>query len=123
MSEFTALRPDQQRANEHRVPGKLVVDAGLDAVFRIGAAVEILGKQRPSLGMGGEILAQELKLLRRKAAVLLPPYRLLGAFVGDDELVLGTAAGMGAGLGAEGAAAHEGAFAIGDRVLDQDCVR
>ena len=30
---------------------------------------------------------------------------------------------MRAGLGAEGAAAHEEAFAIGDRVLDQDCVR
>ena len=105
------------------MPGKLVVDSGLDAVFRVGAAVEVLGKQGLALGVGNEIVEQELKLLRRKAAVLLPPHRLLAALVGDDELVLGTAAGMGAGLGAEGAAAHEDAFAIGDRVLDQDCVR
>ena len=56
MRKLGALRPDQQRADEHRMPGELVIDAGLDAVFRIGAAVEILREQRLALGVGDEIV-------------------------------------------------------------------
>src|SRR5262249_41009417 len=57
------------------------------------------------------------KLLRRKLAVLLPPDGLLGAAVADDELVLGAAAGMHAGLGGKGAALHHLRFAPGNGVL------
>ena len=42
MRQFGALGPDQQRANEHRMPGKLVIDPRLDPVLRVGAAVEVL---------------------------------------------------------------------------------
>ncbi len=47
---------------------------------------------------------------------------LLGLRVGDDELVLGAAAGVNAGLGAECAALDEEAFAVGNRMLGQDRV-
>ena len=40
--ELRALGPDQQLPDEQRVPGVFGEDAGLDAVFRVGAAVEIL---------------------------------------------------------------------------------
>ena len=68
--------------------------------------------------MGDEIVEQQLEFLRREAAILLPPHGLLGLRVDDDEFVLGAAAGMRAGLGAERAAVDELAFAVGDRVLD-----
>ena len=100
------------------MPGELVIDAGPDAVFRIGAAVEILRIESLALGVGDEIVEQQLEFFRREAAVLLPPNGLLGLAVDDDEFILGTAAGMGAGLGAECSALDEGAFAIGDRALD-----
>ncbi len=61
--------------------------------------------------MGNEIVEQQLKFFRRQPAVLLPPYGLLGLCVGDDEFVLGAAAGMDAGLGAERSALDEKAFA------------
>ena len=113
-----ALRPDQQRADEQRVPGDLVIDARPDAVSGIGAAVEILRIQGLALGVGDEIVEQQLEFLGREAAIPLPPHRFLSLCVGDDEFVLGTAAGMRAGLGAERAALNEVAFAVGDRVLD-----
>ena len=101
------------------MPGDLVVDAGLDPVFRIGAAIEILRVQRLALGVGNEIVEQQLEFFRRQAAVLLPPDGLLGLRVDDDELVLGAAAGVRAGFGAERAAIDKRAFAVGDRMLDQ----
>ena len=45
LGEVDALGTDQQLANEQRVPGVFGEDAGLDAVFRIGAAVQILREQ------------------------------------------------------------------------------
>ena len=43
--ELGALGTDQQLADEQRMPGQFGEDAGLDLVFRIGAAVEILREQ------------------------------------------------------------------------------
>jgi hypothetical protein len=45
------------------VPGKLVVDPRLDAIFRVGAAIEILREQGLAFGVGDEVVEQELKLL------------------------------------------------------------
>ena len=100
------------------MPGELVIDAGLDAVSRIGTAVEVLRIQGLATGVGNEIVEQQLKFFRRQTAVFLPPNRLLGLGVGDDEFVFGAAAGMDPGFGAECAALNQRAFAIGDRVFD-----
>ena len=117
VGELGALRADQQRADEQRVPGELGEDARLDAVFRIGAAIEVLREQLLALGVREEVVEQHIELLRRELAVLLPPDRLFGLLVADDELVLGRAAGVDAGLGAERAALDDVAFVGGDRVL------
>ncbi len=122
MGKLGALGPDQQRADEHRVPGEFVVDPRLDPVFRIGAAIEVLRVQRLAFGVGDEIVEQQLEFVGRQTAVLLPPHRFVGRVVDDDELVLGTAAGVHAGFGTERPAMDELAFAIGDGVFDQDRV-
>ena len=108
--KLAPLRADQQRADEQRVPGKLGEHARLDAVFRIGAAIEVLREKLLALGVLEEVVEQNIELLRRKLAVLLPPDRLLGGVVADDELVLRRAAGVDAGLGAERAALDDVAF-------------
>ncbi len=89
------------------MPGELVIDPRLDAVFRIGAAIEVLRVQRLAFGVGDEIVEQQLEFVGRQTAVLLPPHRLVGRVVDDDELVLGTAAGVHAGFGAERPAMDE----------------
>src|SRR5437588_7680243 len=80
------------------MPGELGEDAGPDPVIRIGAAVEVLGKQRLASGMGNEVIIERLELLGRDLAVSLPPHGFFGERIADCVLVLGTAAGMGAGL-------------------------
>ncbi len=62
--EFRRLGADQQRADEQRMPGEFGEDAGLDPVGRVGAAVQILRKQRHAFGMLEEILIERLELLR-----------------------------------------------------------
>ena len=56
---------DQKLADEQRVPGELGEDAGLDGEFAVGAAIEVLRVERLAFGVGDEILAQRLELLRR----------------------------------------------------------
>src|SRR5579863_6947658 len=118
MSEVGAFGPDQQRADEYRMPGELVINAGLDAISRIGAAIEVLCKQSLAPGVGNEIVEQQLELFGGEAAVLFPPYGLLGLSVGDDEFIFGAAAGMDPRFGAECATLDQKPFAIGDRMLD-----
>ncbi len=104
------------------MPRQLIIDTDLDAIFLIGAAIKILRIKRLALGVRDEIVEQKLELLGRQPAVLFPPNGFFRLGVGDDELILGTTAGMDAGLGTEGAAVHQLAFAVGDRVLDQNSV-
>jgi hypothetical protein len=85
--------------------------------FGIGAAIEVLRVELLALGVLEEIGEQHVELLRRKLAVLLPPDGLLGLRVADHELVLGRAAGVDAGLGAERAALDDMTFPGGDRVF------
>ena len=115
--DLGAVRPDEQVADEQRVPRELGEHPRLDPVGRIGAAVEVLGEQLPALGMLQEVLAQGLELLGRDRAVVVPPDLVLGAGVADHELVLGRAAGMAAGGGDDRAAAGELRLLAGQRLL------
>ena len=66
--EIVALGPDQQLADEQRMPGVFGEDAGLDPVFRIGAAVEILREQLLAFGVrlkiGQQIVEISFDILR-----------------------------------------------------------
>ena len=115
--ELGALRTDQQLADEQRVPGELGEDAGLDPVLRIGAAVEVLREQRLALRMREEVLIQSLELLFALLAVAVPPDGVFGQRIDDRMLVLGRAAGVMTGLGAERAAGDDSGLAVADRVL------
>src|SRR5262249_54233798 len=117
VGELGALGADQQRADEQRGPGELGVDAGLDAVFGVGAAVEVLSVELLALGVLEEVLVEQVELGRRELAVLGPPDGLLGLLVADHELVLRAAARVDAGLGAERSALDDRALAVRDRVL------
>ena len=99
------------------MPGELGEHARLDAVFRIGAAIEVLREKLLALGVLEEIVEQHIELLRRQLAVLFPPDRLFGGVVADDELVFRRAAGVDAGLGAERAALDDVAFLGGNGVF------
>jgi hypothetical protein len=44
------------------MPGEFGIDPRLDAVFRIGAAIEVLRVQRLALGMRDEIVEQQLEI-------------------------------------------------------------
>ena len=115
--EIRAIRADQQRADEQRVPREFGEDARLDAIFRVGAAKEVLRENFLALGVLEEIVEQQIELRRRQLAVLFPPDRLFGGLVADDEFVFRRAAGVNAGLGTEGAAFDDVAFLVGDRVF------
>ena len=115
--ELVALGADQQLPDEQRVPGVFGEHAGLDPVFRIGAAVEILREQFLAFGVRLEIGEQIVEILLRHFAVAVPPHRILGERIDDGVLVLRRAAGVVAGLGAERAAFDQRGFAGRDRML------
>ena len=115
--EFDGIRTDQKLADKQRVPGQFGEDPGLDAVFRIGAAIEVLRVQLLALRVRNEIVVQELKLFGRELAVALPPHRFLGERVADRVLVLGGSAGMDAGLRADRSALDQRGFLGGQRMF------
>ena len=115
--ELRAIGTDQELADEQRVPGVFGEHANLDAVFRIGAAEQVLREQLLAADVGAEIFQQVLEVLFALLAVAAPPDDVLGGGVDDGVLVLGRAAGVMPGLGAERTALHDVAFARRDGVL------
>ena len=115
--KLRALGPDQELANEQRVPGKLREHAHLDAVSRIRAAVKILCKERLAARMGKKVLQQLLEVRRGDLAVAVPPHRTFGQVIDDGVLVLGGAPGMDARLGAKRPSFDNSGLAGSDRML------
>src|SRR5215472_8130857 len=72
--------------------------------------------------MRDHVVIEQLEISLTEVAIAAPPNRILGERVDDNVFVLRAAAGMDAGLGAEGAALHERAFTISHRVLHQNGV-
>src|ERR1700739_5718 len=72
--------------------------------------------------MRDHVVVEQLEIGLAEFPVAAPPHRVFGKRVDDDVLVFGAATGMDAGLGAEGTALHERAFAISDGVLHQNGV-
>ena len=117
LDEFGALGADQELMDEQRMPGQFSKDAGLDLVFRIGAAVEILREQFLALAVRDEVGEQRVEVLSAHLAIAVPPHRIPGEVVDDRILVLRRAAGVMAGLGTERAARDDRAFARCDGML------
>ena len=67
--------------------------------------------------MRDEVVVEQLEIGLRDLAVAVPPDRALGQRIDDGMLVLGAAAGVDAGLGADRPALDEGGLAAGDGVL------
>src|SRR6266849_6641692 len=99
------------------MPSQLGEYAGFDAIFRIGAAIEVLNVKLLALRVLKKILVQQFELGRGQLAVLFPPDGLFGVLVADDELVLGATAGVDAGFSAQRAALNQMGFAIGKRMF------
>ncbi len=115
--KLVGLGADQQRADEQRVPGELGEDAGLDAVVRVGAAVEILSEEFFAFGVGDEVGEQIVEVLFRDFLVVVPPDFLLGEFVDHRVFVFRGAAGVVAGLRAKRAAGDDLTLVALERML------
>ena len=81
------------------MPGEFGEDARPDAQRRVGAAVEVLGEQRLALGVADEVGEQSVEMLDRHRVVVFPPDDRAGLRVAHNELVLGAASGVHAGVG------------------------
>src|SRR6266851_934915 len=99
------------------MPSELSEHAGFDAIFRVGAAIEVLSVKLLALRVLKKVLVQQFELGRGQLAVLFPPDGLLGVLVADDKLVLGATAGVDAGFSAQRATLHQLGFVVGERVL------
>ncbi len=111
----------QQGADEQAVPGELGNDAHVDAVRRLRAAEQILHEQV----LLGRHVRQEIGLQRcerlfgHRAVDVAPVNGIFGLGVTDDELVLGRAAGVLAGLDHQRPVLGEQPLAAADGFLDQ----
>ena len=115
--KLRVLGADQELADEQRVPGIFGEDACLDAVFRVGAAIEVLREQRLAFGVGEKILQQVLEVLFVLLAVAVPPHGVFGRRIDHGVLVLRRTASVVSGFGAQRAAGDDGRLAVADGVL------
>ena len=115
--QFGEFRADQKLADKQRVPGIFGVNAHLDAVARIGAAIEVLREQGLALHMRAEVAEHRGELCLGLLAVAVPPQNVVRELVVDGVLVLGRTAGVVAGKGRQRAAFDHLGFAIADRML------
>ena len=89
-----SIRTNEQVADEERVPGEFGENPRPDAVFRIGAAIEVLREQLPALRVRDEVVMEKLKLLGRDLAVAVPPHGIFGDGIADRVLVLRAATSL-----------------------------
>ena len=120
VGEFENVGADQQLTNEERVPGEFGIDARFYPVFRIGAAIEVLREQCLAARMRDHIVVEQFEIGLAELAVAVPPDGVFGQRIDDGVLVLGASPSMHAGFGAKRAALDQRAFAVPDRMLDQD---
>ncbi len=125
VGKLVGFGANKQGANEQIVPGEFVYDAHADPVLGLRAAVEILDEQGVLLAKRNqEILVQPVERFRVHRLVhRSPPDCVVGEFVADNELVLGTSAGVVAGLDDERPVFGEKPFLALDGKLYERCRR
>src|SRR5208282_6197170 len=74
-------------------------DARPDTQRRVGAAVEVLGEQRLALGVADEVGDEGVEMLDRHRVVVIPQDARGALGVAHNELVLGAASRVHAGVG------------------------
>jgi len=109
--EFGALGAAQHVAVEQRVPGQLGDHAHVEPVRRIGATVEILDEVVAALHVFEHVGVEHVEGGRVHRLVVVPPDRVFHIRCAHHELVLGRAAGMGAGRNHDRAALADVALA------------
>ena len=119
--QFSRRRTAQQRADELAVPGEFGDDLHADAMLGLRTAEQLLTIKPRAIGkVRKEVGLQRRKMLGRHRDVgLAPPDGAPRLVVLDDELVLGAAPGVLAGLDDQRAILGEQALAAPDCFLDQ----
>ena len=79
-------------------------DTDADTIRGIGSALQILLIELETRGVGQHVGQEKIEGLGTDGGIVVPPYAGLGRRIADDELVLGRAAGVRAGID------HQGAF-------------
>ena len=115
--EIGSFGADQEVADEQRVPGVLGHDPHRQTMRGVGAADQILDEEVPVRRMRQKVGMERIEGCRRHRLVVVPPDGRRGPVVADDELVLGRAPGVLAGIGDERAVCSEPRFAAADRFL------
>ena len=114
----TVVLAHEHVAGEQAVPGVLGDDPHPQAVLGVGAGVAVEDEQVLVGGEGADLLEQSVELRRLDRPVDLPPPDLAaGLLFLDDELVVGRAAGVDAGLGDQGTGLGQLRLAPSERLL------
>ena len=116
--ELLVRRVDEERLREERVPGALADHAHGDAMRRVGAGERVDDVDVALAQARRHLVAQPLEVLLGDLGVdVSPPDPRLGARLAHDELVLGRAPRVLAGVDDERAALGEPGLASRERVL------
>ena len=125
LGELVLGRVDEERLREERVPGAVRDDAQRQPVLRVGAGERVHHVQVARVvEVPDDLLAEPVEALLGQLAVHgAPPDPGLAARLADEELVVGRAAGVRAGVDDERPALGEHAVAAPDRVHVEQCRR
>ena len=85
----------------------------------IGTGEKVLHVQLARFGMPSQIGQKHIELRRGHRLIVVPPHRLFGHRIANNELVLDGATGVDARIDDQGAARGETALASANRQLDQ----
>src|SRR5258708_22168936 len=119
--QLRVMRADEHVAGKKAVPRARRHHPHRQAVFRVGAGIEVLDEQLAALKIGQHALVQAGKLSRGDRLVDAAPIdRLVRTGFVDDVFVARAAAGVLAGLDDKGAAKTDLAFAPADGVLVEE---
>ena len=111
-------RHDEQIADEQVLPGEFVDEADRQAVFGIGAGVEVLDEELLALQVRDDVAPQHVEVRGVDRLVdLAPPDLRFARRLLDHELVVRRAAGMRAGAADQRPLLREQAFLAPDGVL------
>ena len=113
------MRADEHVPHEERVPRVRRDEPDRNPIGRVGAAEEVLDEHLARIEIAANIVVQALEGRGVEPRILLQPDPIRGAGLGDDELVLGGAAGVRAGDPDERAVVGQLALAAAKGVLDQ----
>src|SRR5262249_29220397 len=116
-AEVMGLGPDQQMADEQRMPGKFADDSHREAMSGISTAIKVLHIKMLVLGMGQHVAPECGEMFSRYGFVAVPPDRRLALLVAPDEFVVGRAARLAAGRHDERTALGHPSLAAAQRFL------